>query len=529
MNYWDEGWIDKYPSPRDLTSMVYIDSIPEDKQDSVIEDICLTYPTWFFEALVEYEGKPLVLEPYQIRYLLDKSTFKITNKGRQMGGSMQLAMGKFFKAYRQPSYRCDIISINLKEATDKIKYVRNFWDTLPARYQIPLEVDNALSIGFHKGNQRSVINSLAASTGIRGGRKEIVFDEFAHIPKNEELFRAALPAIMNGDLTMDIVSTPMGRYNIFADIWHNEEGPTGRRPFTYFSKHEFVWFETQRFLNPSTNPAAARAYWEDELEKNMDRMDELVELFANEKLLAIRHMYPLDYFLQEFCGHFIDDSAALFPLELVNKCLRGSVGSADDVTEEFLEPWDERPETNGNYLTMGVDFGQSGDSDDKTSFHIVEKSKDGKLKHRYSRTLNKRQFPDFPSQAEEIVRVARRFKINKMNCDSTGLGLGIVPLIQKLGSELHVEGIPFTVPLKAELVMNMKTTMEQGLLWIMADDKLLQSEIMGMRGDATPSGNIRYHGEPHDDNFWAMALACREGVYRHFAMYTVDSLLKGAI
>lgn len=529
MNYWDKGWIDKHPSPRDLSSLVYLDNIPQDKQDSVIEDICLTYPTWYFEALVEYEGKPLVLEPYQVKYLLDPSTFKIVNKGRQMGGSMQLAMDKMFKAYRRPGYRCDIVSINLKEATDKIKYIRNFWDTLPARYQIPLEIDNALSIGFHKGNKRSVVNSLAASAGIRGGKKEIVFDEFAHIPKNDELFKAAMPAIMNGDLTMDVVSTPMGRYNFFADIWFNEPGPTGEKPFNDFSRHEFIWFETQRFLNPSTNPEAVRQYWENELQENMDRMDELIDLFANSKLKAIRYMYPVDYFLQEFCGHFIDDSASLFSLELINKCLRGSVGSADDQKEEALEPWEERPETNGNYLIMGVDFGQSGESDDKTSFHIVEKAKDGKLKHRYNRTLNKKQYPDFPAQAEEIVRVARRFKVNKMNCDSTGLGLGIVPLIKKLGPELHVEGFPFTVPLKEELVMNVKTMMEQNLIWIMADDKLLQSELLGMRGDPTPSGKIRYHGEPHDDNFWAFALACKEGVFRHFAMYTVEALLKGGV
>lgn len=528
MEYFDSEWINKYPTPREAGAFLYLEGIPEHKRDSVVEEICLLYPTWFFEALVEYADEPLVLEPYQIKYLLDDSTFKITNKGRQMGGSMQLAMGKFHKAYKTPGYRCDIISINLKEATDKIKYIRNFWDTLPARYQIPLEIDNALSIGFHKGNNRSVVNSLAASAGIRGGRKEIVFDEFAHIPKSEELFKAALPAIMNGDLTIDLVSTPMGRHNIFADIWFNEPDASGRNPYDYFTRHEFIWFETQRFLNPSTNPQAARAYWEDELNTDMDRMDELIDLFANDKLVAIRNMYPRDYFLQEFCGHFIDDSAALFSLQLINSCLRSPVGVADDQTEEYLEPWEERPSDNNSFLSMGVDFGQSGESDDKTSFHILEKSKGGLLKHRYSRTLNKKQFPDFPSQAEEIVRVARRFKVNKMNCDSTGLGLGIVPLIQKLAPEIQVEGISFTVPIKEELVMNTKTLMEQGLIWIMSDDTLLQSEIHGMRGDPTPSGRIRYHGEPHDDNFWAFALAAREGVYRHFAMYTIDSLLKGA-
>jgi len=506
---------------------VYIEGLTNEERNAVVEKICLLYPTWFFEALVSFQGQPLVLEKYQIRYLLDPAIFKITNKSRQTGGSLQLAMAKLHKAYRTPAYRCDIVSINLKEAADKIKMIRNFWDTLPTRYQIPLTVDNTLSIGFHQGNNRSVINSLAASAGIRGGRKDIVLDEFAHIPKNEDLFRAALPAIMNGDLAIDIVSTPMGKNNLFADIWFNEPDAQGKRGFDYFSRHEFLWFDTQRFLNPDVTPEMANAYWTNELERNFDLMDDLIEKFANDKLLAIRQMNPRDYFMQEFCGSFIDDSHAIFPMSLVRSCLRGSLGSADDQTEEALEPWDERPEGNSNYLTMGVDFGQSGDSDDKTSIHILEKTKDGKIKQRYGRTFNKRQFPDFPSQADEIVRVARRFKINKMNCDATGLGLGIVPLIQRNAPELHVEGLMFTVPLKEEMVMNLKTLMEQGNVWIQAEDTVLQAEFYAMRGDQTPSGRIRYHGEPHDDNFWAFALAAREGVYRHFAMYTVDSLLKG--
>lgn len=474
----------------------------------------------------------MVLEPYQIDYLLDPSTFKITNKGRQMGGSVQLAAAKFFKAYTTPSYRCDIISINLKEATDKIKYIRNFWDTLPARYKIPLETDNALSIGFHKGPKKSMVNSLAASAGIRGGRKEIVFDEFAHIPKNEDLFKAALPAIMNGEIGMDIVSTPMGRQNLFADIWFNEADSKGKKHFDNWSRHEFIWFETQRFIKEGKTVQEARRMWElpkDEggFGQDFNSMNEFVDEFANWKLAEIRDMYPTDYFQQEFCGHFIDDSTALFPWELINKCVRGELAEAGGYTEEALEPWTARPEENNNYLTMGVDFGQSGASDDKTSIHVLEKSKDGKLKQRFSKTLDKRHFPDFPAQAEEIVRIAGMLRVNKMNADATGLGLGIVPLIQKLAPGLNVEGVNFNTQEKEQMVMNLKTLMEQDLVRIMQKDSVLQAEIHGIRGDVTPSGRIRYHGEPHDDNFWAFALAAREGTYKHFAVYTIESLLKG--
>src|SRR5687767_333281 len=118
-------WLTQHASPRWLASKTYIDQIPEDRRDRVLEDLALAYPTWFFELLCEYHGEPLILEPFQLKYLLDPSMFKIVNKTRQAGGSFQVSMAKFYKAVRNHSYRCDIISTNLREATDKIKYIRD--------------------------------------------------------------------------------------------------------------------------------------------------------------------------------------------------------------------------------------------------------------------------------------------------------------------------------------------------------------------------------------------------------------------
>src|SRR5574339_177594 len=139
-------WLTQHASPRLLASKIFIDSIPERERDRVIEDLCLAYPTWFFELLCEFQGKPLVLDNFQIEYLLDDSMFKIVNKSRQSGGSFQVAMAKFYKSIRVQGYRCDIISTNLREATDKIKYIRDLHETLPKSWRPPLTLNNALSI-----------------------------------------------------------------------------------------------------------------------------------------------------------------------------------------------------------------------------------------------------------------------------------------------------------------------------------------------------------------------------------------------
>jgi phage FluMu gp28-like protein len=492
----------------------------------VIEELAFTYPTWFFEILSELEGKPLELEDFQIRYLLDESTMKVTNKTRQSGGSMQLALAKFFKAYRNPAYRCDIVSINLKEATDKIKYVRNFWESLPKRYRIPLTIDNALSIGFHKGMRLSVINSLAASAGIRGGRKDVVFDEFAHIMGAEELFHSAAPAIMNGNLGVDLVSTPLGNLNLFAKIYNNEPNEFGDLPYNGFSRHQFIWLDVKRFV---TDYEKVQSLWYgEELNQDMGHMRELVMAYGTDKLKMFYYMYPWDQFKQEFCGAFLSEVDQFFPNELIQKCLRGTVGTATDgktvYREEFLEKWHERPKDNISEVFIGIDFGESDKESDKTSIQVLERDYEtGRFLHRYSEVLDKEKLPSFPAQARYIADLIKRMRPTKVACDETGLGRGIVPLLREYVPEFQLEGVNFNTQSKEAMVMTLKTLMEQDMIWLQADDIKLQGQIRNIRRDVMPSGIFRYHGEPFDDMFWALALASRGGAYTEFAMYSIGS------
>src|SRR5687768_10124973 len=239
-----QEWLTQHASPHWVASKIFLENIPPDEQAEVVEALAFAYPTWFFEVLSELdEGKPLVLEDFQIRILLDfQSKLSITNKCRQAGGSLIFAAEEFYKAYTQKNYRCDIVSKTLSGSADNVAYVRRLWDSLPMKYKIPLEVDNVLSIGFHKKNP-SLIKSFAPTTSVRGGRKSILCDEFAHWPtdKQELIFTAALPAIMNGELAFRLVSTPLGDMNKFADIYLNRKNDRGEYPYRNFSRHKFIW------------------------------------------------------------------------------------------------------------------------------------------------------------------------------------------------------------------------------------------------------------------------------------------------
>lgn len=493
--------------------------MPKNKIVEVAEELAFRYPTWFFELYAELDGGPLVLEDYQIRYLLDNNTFRITSKCRQAGGSLMLALNAFYKAYRQPNYRVDIVSINLKEAVDKIRYIRKIHDTLPARYKIPMSTDRETAIGFHSGAKESIIQSLAASSGIRGGRKDIIFDEFAHIEKSRELFYAAAPAIINGGHSLDIVSTPAGDHDLFSEIWFNKPDPrTGVTAYGDFTRHQFIWCDVRRFV---TDYDKVQKIWYEDLHQDMTYMEELVRDYGTNKLKFFYNLYPWSMFLQEFCGSFIDESNALFPQELIQRSLRGTVAKADDESEEAIELWLSRPQGNDDEVFIGVDFGESAEDTDKTSIQVVVRQ-DGIFKQVFKETFSKGE--DFPTQSNRIVKICRAFRPNKIFMDGTGLGRGIVPMIRERAPDLNIEPIVFDYINKEEMVMNIKKLMEEDKLWIQSDDLALQAQFRGMERKLTEAGRATYHGKPHDDMFWALCLAVKMGSYKRFSM----SILGGA-
>lgn len=492
-----------------------MEGLPKNKVVEICEELAFKYPTWFFELYAELDGSPLVLEDYQIRYLLDNNTFRITSKCRQAGGSLMLALNAFYRAYRIPNYRCDIVSINLKEAVDKIRYIRKIHDTLPARYRIPLTTDNQTSIGFHKGAKQSVIQSLAASSGVRGGRKDMIFDEFAHIEKARELLFAAAPAIINGGHTLDIVSTPAGDTDIFSEIWFNKPDPrTGVSAYDDFSRHQFIWLDVRRFV---TDYDKVQDVWYNDLKENTDYMEDLVAEYGTSRLKFFYNLYPWNMFLQEFCGSFVDETNALFPHTLVQKATRGTVAKADEEEEEAIELWVKRPDGNDDEIFIGIDFGESTEDSDKTSVQVVVRQ-NGVFKQCFKENFTQKQYPDFPSQVNRIIKICKAFRPNKVLVDGTGLGRGIVPMLTERAPDLPLEAITFDYINKEQMVMNIKKLMEEGKLWIQAEDTALQAQFRGLERKITESGRSTYHGKPHDDMFWALCLAVKSGSYARFSM-----------
>jgi phage FluMu gp28-like protein len=114
-------------------------------------------------------------------------------------------------------------------------------------------------------------------------------------------------------------------------------------------------------------------------------------------------------------------------------------------------------------------------------------------------------------------------KVNRIYADETGLGRGIVPLLRRDLTSVNIEGVNFNPSSKEDMVMGLKTLMEQGNLLLPQRDIQLQGQIRNIKREISPAGTTRYSGKPHDDMFWALALAARGGRHTKFAIYQLGS------
>jgi phage FluMu gp28-like protein len=106
--------------------------------------------------------------------------------------------------------------------------------------------------------------------------------------------------------------------------------------------------------------------------------------------------------------------------------------------------------------------------------------------------------------------------------DETGLGRKLAADLMNVHGAL-IEPITFTVHNKEEMALNLKGLMERERLWLQHENERIKGQIHNIKRKRTASGNLQYSGEPHDDMFWALALACKGNARRGgFRILTLD-------
>jgi len=424
--------------------------------------------------MTETKGQPTRLEPYQINYLNDLSKFRVVAKSRQIGFSWIIAAEGLHKIITSRGKKVNYVSINQKEAADKIVYAKQFYHSIPAQsgFRVPIYTNAEYEFSLHDHPNTSYLVSQPASSAIRGGEKDVYFDEFAFIRDAAKLFDAAMPATTRGNSRLTVVSTPLGQSGLFFDIVND------RQRFPEFTVHTVPWWECSIM---SIDPAESTA-----LAVDFDT-DARVKRWGSPSIQAIFNNMGLDSFQQEYECSFADESVNFYPWGLI-------VANVDDTLNQMLYVPDLQ-------YNIGIDVAKKID---KTVVTVSASDEETGVKTIY-KTFETQD--DYSKQVEFFKGLIKDIKPVRVTIDATGVG---AVLAEQLTAEFGgiVEAVTFNLQNKERWSTAFKGDLQMNRVRFPRKRELL-AEIHSVERKKSEAGNYLFRAREgqHDDYFWSAMLS----------------------
>lgn len=253
-------------------------------------------------------------ELYQLAYLDVVGSF-ISNKPRQAGMSFACSAKYFATAQMTDrNFTAVFVSYKKEEAINKINYVKQILEALPPKFRKKIVRDPLQMIEWEDpvNKTRAKIYSHAQKP-IRGiTADKILFDEFAFFNMPETIYESAIPATIQTNGTIDIISTPYGKGGMFYDILMD------KRRFPDYTRFWIEWWSCRSYL---ADPSPKGFQEAKENCPKMSTEDRVMKYGSHRLKYQYRNALSLESFQQEFEGLFIDESAAFFPKELIFSCM----------------------------------------------------------------------------------------------------------------------------------------------------------------------------------------------------------------
>lgn len=461
-------------------------------------------PTLTF--LVEYLNLPEAVgdpdaswETFQLSYLNSLSLFGIDNKSRQVGWSWTAAAEAVASAILYKRTPHIFVSITQEEAAEKIRYARSVIEALDREVRPRLIRDNAFELEFGNGS-RLISHPCRPPRG--KAKAHIYLDEFAHYPKDREIYQAALPAISKGGI-LRIGSTPLGARGMFWEIYTES-----MRKYPGYVRRLIPWWVTQSMCTDTETAALGAPGLPTETR---------VERFGTPRLIQIFENIPLEDFQQEYECAWLDEAISWIDWELIK---RNQLLAQDERltylrakgVDQALQVINDvaRLVTDGrieDVLVGGEDVGRIRDT---TEIVLLGKSNQlGSLPYRLGITLERVEYEDQKAVNRKLLS---SLPITSFLIDRNGIGSN---LAEDLSREFpQVQGFDFTNSSKELLAVEAKLRAQRGEVPIPLDRDLAY-QIHSIRRRITAAKNSQYDTEGnekhHADMFWAWALGIWAG------------------
>ena len=438
----------------------------------------------FISALCRYNDEPIVLEPFQVALLRNKSRFRWVTKGRQLGFSFVFALEALARCHLREHHCAVFVSYAQDEAKEKVMLARQVYEDLPLAYQKKLVVDSKTELAFESngpGRKLSRIVSVPAKAP-RGKKGEVYLDELAHLVNDREVYTGSTALILRSQGQLTGCSTPLGRRGVFWEIATEE-----LRPYPHYTRQVVPWWLCRTFCRDPLGAvrAASNATTEG-----------LVELFGTPAIVEQFNSLGQDDFEQEFCAHFCDESYSFFPYDLILPCTDADLALCNDFSDL------PRPE---GRLVAGFDVGRTRDCSELALFEEVG------VRH-FCRLLRRYDQVPFAEQEADIRRMLNALPIARLSVDKSGIGMN---LAENLTRDFpQVVGEVFSNDSKERWATDVKILLQRRDLALPRDRDLV-AQVHSIKRRVLPSGKVSFDAERtghhgHADRFWAIALACQK-------------------
>jgi phage FluMu gp28-like protein len=432
-------------------------------------------------------------EAYQFRDLNNRTRYGLDVKSRQVGWSFTAALDAFCDSRLNPGWPYIFVSINLDEAKEKIRYLRNIVAATdsPARPQRFL-VDSMTELEF-EDHSRFISHPCKPVRGKAGAR--VYLDEMAHYPEglDKEIYTAAVPATTKGGGYIRIGSSPLGARGLFWEI-----ATQSMRQWPGFTRTWIPWWVTNS-LSLDAKLAA--------IEAPLMTSEERVEKFGTDILKEIFGNMFLEDFQQEYECMWVDETTSWIPWDVIirnqkpnllcfkYKTVSEVMSGIDDIREAIAQNQIE------GALCGGLDIGRKHDL---TEFVAVGKSSAGDSPLRLSISLDRVEYDE---QEACFTNLIEALPFTDVLIDRNGIG---AQLAEALERTWKANGVDFTNASKELWAVNARIAMQRNQTPI-PEDRDLSYQIHSIKKQVTAAKNNVFDTERnakhHADKFWAWALA----------------------
>ncbi|MCG1017384.1 MULTISPECIES: terminase ATPase subunit family protein [Burkholderiaceae] len=314
------------------------------------------------------------------------------------------------------------------------------------------------------------------------------FDEYFWVPRFRELNKVASGMAMHQHWRKTYFSTPSSMSHEAYPFWSGEHRNRGRAKAEHFH------------LDSSHQALARGRLCEDRQWRQIVTVEDAAAAGCTLFDLAeLRDEYSADEYANLLMCQFIDDTASIFRLADLQRCM---VDSWQEWTDDFkplaARPFGDRP------VWVGYDPALSGDS---AGCVVVAPPlvADGPF-----RILEKHQWRglDFEAQARSIEQITQRYTVTYMAIDTTGIGQGVYQLVRQFYP--RVVAFNYSPEVKGRLVLKGLSVVGHARLQFDAGWTDMAQSFMAIRKTLTASGRqVTYEASRseqtgHADLAWAV-------------------------